>query len=62
MYAKKITSFCQVLKKMHTKENWFLFSASPCRGLWPSDEESEMHRATAAAPIIWTRQRTTRSN
>jgi len=22
---KKITSFCQVLKKMHTKENWFLF-------------------------------------
>jgi len=21
----KITSFCQVLKKMHTKENWFLF-------------------------------------
>jgi len=26
MYVKKITSFCQVLKKMHTKENWFLFS------------------------------------
>jgi len=25
MYVKKITSFCQVLKKMHTKENWFLF-------------------------------------
>jgi len=27
---KKFTSFCQVLKEMHTKENWFLFSASPC--------------------------------
>jgi len=24
MYVKKFTSFCQVLKKMHTKENWFL--------------------------------------
>jgi len=30
MYVKKITSFCQVLKKMHTKEHWFLFSASWC--------------------------------
>ena len=29
MYVKKITSFCQVLKKMHAKENWF-FSASRC--------------------------------
>ena len=27
MYVKKFTSFCQALKKMHTKENWFLFSA-----------------------------------
>ena len=26
---KKFTSFCQV-KEMHTKENWFLFSASRC--------------------------------
>ena len=25
MYVKKFTSFCQALKKMHTKENWFLF-------------------------------------
>ena len=25
---KKFTIFCQVLKKTHTKENWFLFSAS----------------------------------
>jgi len=25
MYVKKITSFCQVLKTMHTEENWFLF-------------------------------------
>ena len=25
MYVKKFTSFCQVLKKMHKKENWFLF-------------------------------------
>jgi len=25
MYVKKITSFCQVLKKMHAKENWFFF-------------------------------------
>jgi len=24
IYVKKFTSFCQVLKKMHTKENWFL--------------------------------------
>ena len=23
--CEKITSFCLVLKKMHTKENWFLF-------------------------------------
>jgi len=22
---KKLTSFCQVLKEMHTKENWFLY-------------------------------------
>ena len=28
MYVKKFTSFCRVLKKMHTKENWLLFSAS----------------------------------
>ena len=27
---KKFTSFCQVLKKMHIKENWFPFSASQC--------------------------------
>ena len=27
---KKITSFCQVLKETHAKENWFLFSASRC--------------------------------
>ena len=26
----KFTSFCPVLKKMHSKENWFLFSASRC--------------------------------
>jgi len=32
MYAKKITRFCQVVKKMHTKENWFLFTASRCTG------------------------------
>jgi len=25
MYVKKFTIFCQVLKKTHTKENWFLF-------------------------------------
>ena len=25
MYVKKFTSFCQVVKKMHTKENWFFF-------------------------------------
>jgi len=30
MYVKKIISFCHILKKMHTKENWFLFSASRC--------------------------------
>jgi len=28
MYVKKFTSFCEVLKMMHTKENWFLFSAT----------------------------------
>jgi len=27
---RKFTSFCQVLKKMHTKEDWLLFSASQC--------------------------------
>ena len=31
MYVKKITSFCQALENMHTKENWFLFSASRYR-------------------------------
>jgi len=25
MYVKKFTSFCPVLKKIHAKENWFLF-------------------------------------
>jgi len=25
---EKITTFCQVLKEMHRKENWFIFSAS----------------------------------
>ena len=25
LYVKKFTSFCQVLNKMHTKENWFPF-------------------------------------
>jgi len=29
-YVKKVTSFCQVLKKMKEKENWFFFSASRC--------------------------------
>jgi len=28
IYTKKFTSFCQVLKEMHIKEIWFLFSAS----------------------------------
>jgi len=27
---KKFTSFCQVIKEMHAKENWFHFSASRC--------------------------------
>jgi len=30
MYVKKFTSFCQILKRMHTKENWFLFYTSRC--------------------------------
>jgi len=30
MYVKKFNSYCQVLKKMHAKENWFLFSVSRC--------------------------------
>jgi len=25
MYVKKLTTFCQILKTMHTKENWFFF-------------------------------------
>jgi len=29
--CQKFASFCQVLKKMPAKENWFLFSASRCR-------------------------------
>ena len=28
--CEKFTSFCQVLKKLHKKENWFFFSASRC--------------------------------
>jgi len=28
---KKFSSFCGALKEMHTKENWFHFSASQCR-------------------------------
>jgi len=35
MYAKKFTSFCQVLNKIQTKENWFLFSASRCTDTQP---------------------------
>ena len=31
MCVKKLTSFCQIPKKMHAKENWFLSSASWCR-------------------------------
>ena len=27
---KSFTSFCQVLKETHTKENWFFFSAPRC--------------------------------
>jgi len=27
IHTKKFTGFCQVLKEMHMKENWFLFSA-----------------------------------
>jgi len=30
MYVKKFTSFYQVLKKMHTKGNWFVVYASRC--------------------------------
>lgn len=30
MYVKKIASFRQLLKKMHTNKNWFLCSASMC--------------------------------
>jgi len=28
---KNSPGFCQVLKEMHTKENWFFFAASWCR-------------------------------
>ena len=28
---KKIHQFLSSIKKTHSKENWFLFSASPCR-------------------------------
>ena len=30
MYVKKIHQFLSSIKKMHTKENWFLLSASRC--------------------------------
>jgi len=30
MYVKKIHQFLSSIKKMHTEENWFLFSASRC--------------------------------
>ena len=33
--CEKLISFCQILKKTHTKENWFLFSASRCTSAYP---------------------------
>jgi len=30
MYVEKIHQFLSSTEKMHTKENWFLFSASRC--------------------------------
>jgi len=35
MYSK-FAIFCQVLKKMHTTENWFLFYASRCSSVQQS--------------------------
>ena len=37
MYVKQIHQFLSSIKKMHTKENWFFFSASRCSSTVPSD-------------------------
>jgi len=52
MYVKKITNFCQELKKMHTKENWFLFFwFTEYTGLAPKSKkiESRAHYAPETA-------------
>jgi len=41
MYVKKFTSFCQVLKDMHTIKNWFIFSASRCSLLEAGSTKNE---------------------
>ena len=45
------------LKKMHTKENWFLFSASPCSSKVNSNNNSapaaRTERSLAAAAAAW---------
>ena len=43
---KKFTSFCQVLKEMHAKQNWFLFSDSRCRNC----PRSRSHRPHCHSP------------
>ena len=44
MYVKKFTSFRQVLKKMNTTENWFLFSASRCTETASQQSSSRMNQ------------------
>ena len=46
IYTKKFTSFCQVLKDMHSKEKCFLFSPSRC------DNKLLQRAVVAAAHIV----------
>ena len=39
--CEKIHQFLSSTKKMHTKENWFLFSASRCRSIDDDDDDDD---------------------
>jgi len=49
-----ITSFCQVLKETHTKENWFLFSASRriCRRMQTVIEKADKLLSKASWAVV----------
>jgi len=51
MYIKKFTSFRQVLTEMHTKEKWFLFSASRC--IYEQLEKVTQFDGLSRLPVAW---------